>query len=243
MIQELKNRGLGSPSRAPITFLLTALISFNVASAANSGLDNVTGTGLDNVTGTGLDNVTGTGLDNVTGTGLDNVTGTGLDNVTGTGLDNVTGTGLDNFSATEPNGILLGPVSTIDSSAGTVGILGQTVQLLQNTRFGESSANELSVGNLVEVSGLVIDKGKVIATEVRLVAKVYVPGANQVYVSGLVESIDTRTGKISVGGLEVDYTSLLGSQSLDSVQPGDYVQISGTQPSYDGSLLSTNITR
>jgi hypothetical protein len=63
----------------------------------------------------------------------------------------------------------------------------------------------------------------------------YVPGATEVFVTGLLSSVDYFTGTARMGGLTIDYTSGLG----DGAAPTSAMwSFSGIRPGVDGVMVS-----
>jgi len=67
----------------------------------------------------------------------------------------------------------------------------------------------------------------------------YVPGASEVFVTGIPSSVDYRTGRAKIGNLTVDYTSSLGSGRFQGI--GAAVTVIGIQPASGGVMLSDRV--
>ena len=67
----------------------------------------------------------------------------------------------------------------------------------------------------------------------------YVPGATEVFVTGIPSSVDWNLGTATIGGLTVDYTSSLGGSGFGGL--GSAITVIGTQPARGGVMLSDRI--
>ncbi|MGI9249246.1 MAG: hypothetical protein ACR2QI_09545, partial [Woeseiaceae bacterium] len=93
----------------------------------------------------------------------------------------------------------------------------------------------MNVGDYVAVAGSVVSPGWLYADDVSISAESYVPGATDVFVTGMLSSVDLANGTAQMGGLTIDYTSSLGSSGAPS---GVMWSFSGTQPAALGVMLS-----
>lgn len=159
--------------------------------------------------------------------------------VTGTIDDNLTtGTATDVFF--DDN--VTGPIESIDTAAGSLVVLGQTVLTGPNTSFDDSispaSLDGLSAGDVVEVSGLVDANGNIVATRIELK-----PGAVQFEVHGLAIGVDTNNRRFMINNLVVDYSSaLLDNFPSGDITEGDFVEAKGgVTLGAAGELLATKV--
>jgi hypothetical protein len=128
--------------------------------------------------------------------------------------------------------MLAGPIHSIDFSNGSFVSMGQTVL------FGDS-VGALQVGNFVTVSGAISGAGLITATEVAISPKGYVPGATEVFVTGIPSSVDFGLGTAQIGELTVDYTPSLGGSGFGGI--GAAVTVIGTQPALNGTMLGDRV--
>jgi len=94
----------------------------------------------------------------------------------------------------------------------------------------------MQVGDFVAVQGTVISSGWYFADDISVSNQRYVPGSTEVFISGMMSSINLRDGTAQVGSLTIDYTSSLGSSEAPS---GAMWSFSGTRPSAGGAMVST----
>ncbi len=100
-----------------------------------------------------------------------------------------------------------GIVLSIDSANSSLNVMGQTVIHSVNTRFddGITTAGDIVVDNIVEVSGYSDGLGTIYATRIALKDNSYQAGED-IEVKGLVQQLDTNARTFKLGGLTVNYT-------------------------------------
>jgi hypothetical protein len=128
------------------------------------------------------------------------------------------------------NNVLAGPIDSIDRINGVFGSMGQVVMASQDM------LSSMRVGDFVTVGGTAISSGWYYADTVSVSDQSYVPGATEVFISGLMSSVDFMNGTAQMGDLTIDYTASLGSSAAPS---GDTWSFHGTRPSLGGSMIST----
>ena len=158
-------------------------------------------------------------------------------------------TGSDLASATLPEVtasitsdlMVLGPVESVDHKAGFFNVLGQTVRLSGSEGALRSLRRSLllvSTGVVVEVRGRLLTTGQIEAASIAIGSRQNVFGAQPLFVRGLVGTIDSSTGRLSIGNLIVDYTGALHSLDALSIRPGSEFLATGIQPTEGGSLVA-----
>jgi len=125
--------------------------------------------------------------------------------------------------------VLAGPVDSIDIINGVFESMGQVVMASQTMLSG------MRVGDYVTVSGSIASPGWLYADGVSVSTDSYVPGATEVFVTGLLSSVDLARGTAKIGSLTIDYTSSLGSASAPS---GAIWSFKGIRPADRGVMLS-----
>jgi hypothetical protein len=100
-----------------------------------------------------------------------------------------------------------GPIGALDAAAGTFVVLGQTVRVSADTSFDDriqpASLAGLSVGALVEVSGLPESDGAIRAT--RIEPK---PAGTSLELTGVVSNHDSVARRFRIGAQVVDYSAV-----------------------------------
>jgi hypothetical protein len=193
-----------------------------------TGILGIDGTGIAGIDGTGAAGIDGTGINGIDGTGAAGIDGTGILGIDGTGIAGIDGTGAAGIDGT---GVLLaGPVDSIDRINGVFESMGQVVMASQNM------LSSMRVGDFVTVGGTAISSGWYYADTVSVSDQSYVPGATEVFISGLMSSVDFMNGTAQMGDLTIDYTASLGSSVTPS---GELWSFHGTRPSLGGSMIST----
>lgn len=125
--------------------------------------------------------------------------------------------------------VLAGPVEAIDLANGTFVSLGQVVMT-----SGRELRN-LRVGDFVAVEGSVMGPGWLYADAVTVTDIDYVPGATEVFVSGMLSEIDSAAGTARIGKLTIDYTPSLARAQAPSSAMWTF---RGTQPAVTGLMIS-----
>jgi hypothetical protein len=94
---------------------------------------------------------------------------------------------------------------------------------------------DLQVGAFVVVEGTVISSGWYYAYAVNVSDQMYIPGSTEVFVSGIISSVNLMNGTAQMGDLTIDYTPSLGGSSAPS---GEMWRFSGIRPSQGGMMIS-----
>jgi hypothetical protein len=97
----------------------------------------------------------------------------------------------------------------------------------------------LQVGDYVTVTGFIVRAGVISAESVDISTSAYVPGASQVFVTGIPSSIDYKFGTARIGELTVDYTPSLGGNRFGGI--GAAITVIGTQPVLGGVMLGDRV--
>ncbi|MGC8520779.1 MAG: DUF5666 domain-containing protein, partial [Steroidobacteraceae bacterium] len=132
----------------------------------------------------------------------------------------------------------------VNAKTSTVVVLGQTYHIAPSTAIKSQSGKPLSLDSLaanelVAIQGSETANGEATVSVVTRFSQLDVPGATQLFVTGVVSS-ETATGQIHVGKLTVDVTATLTSDT-QKFAVGDLVEISGTQPNPNGLFLAQSI--
>ncbi|MBX5463799.1 MAG: hypothetical protein IRZ28_22265, partial [Steroidobacteraceae bacterium] len=142
--------------------------------------------------------------------------------------------------------LAIGTVEKFDSKTSTIVVLGQTYQIGsaklvagKKTYPASKAIGLLSPGALLWVDGELRQGGKPKVDSLTVLPETNTPGATQLFVAGVVKSID-RSGKARIGALSVDITPTLGSLG-SSVHPGDAIEVLGIQPVPGGVFVATAI--
>lgn len=111
---------------------------------------------------------------------------------------------------------LEGPVSSIDLTANTLTVLGQTVLVTPTTVFEDTTdLTTLAVNNIVEVSGFADATGAIQATRIEL--KLAAPvAATPIEVKGNAANLDTTAKTFTIGAMEQSSTQT--SDLVESAQ-------------------------
>jgi hypothetical protein len=129
--------------------------------------------------------------------------------------------------------LLAGPVESLNLAEGVFGSLGQTISMPARR------LSVLSLGDYVMVSGRISGAGAINADTVILTGHRYIPGASEVFVTGIPTSVDIGQGTALVGGLRVDYTPSLGGSDFGGI--GAAITVIGTQPALGGMMIGDRV--
>jgi hypothetical protein len=132
-------------------------------------------------------------------------------------------------------------ISDIDTHSKKVLVLGQTVIVDDSTVFRKVTIATMALNDVLQVCGLVDDRGAIRATYIERVADDFTSGA-LVRVKGIVQSLDVTAKTFEINGLTLDY-SLAPTSDLPAGVPADGmpVRVMGTLGSAGGSLAVTKI--
>jgi hypothetical protein len=97
----------------------------------------------------------------------------------------------------------------------------------------------LSIGDFVSVNGSVVSSGWLYADSVSVGNGMYVPGATEVFVTGIPSEIDPVLGQARMGELTIDYTAAMSGGGIPS---GHSLSFSGIQPVDRGLLVSDTVS-
>ncbi len=134
-----------------------------------------------------------------------------------------------------------GPVQSIDLVGSSLVVLGQRVVVSADTSFDDSispaSLDGLTVGDIVEVSGLPDANGSIIAT--RIEDK---PPGSPFEVHGIVSGLDTVNFRFNINALVVDYSgATLDDFPGGQISEGDFVEAKGTTLGAAGELIAGSV--
>lgn len=136
---------------------------------------------------------------------------------------------------------LVGPIDSLDATAGTFTVLGQTVKINAGTSFSADiqpqDINGLEAGQFVHVSGTPDAAGNLVATRIATGA-----AGDKLQVIGPVSLIDASNHKFQVNALTVDYSGA-SLEGFAGGQPanGDIVEARGT--AYDAATTTLTATQ
>ncbi len=134
-----------------------------------------------------------------------------------------------------------GPVQTIDAAGSSLVVLGQTVRVGAGTSFDDdiqpASLAGLVVGDIIEVSGLVMADGGIAAT--RIEKK---PAGAPFEVHGVATALDTVNRRFNLNALVVDYaTAQLDDFPGGQIANGQAVEAKGSTLDANGVLNATRV--
>ena len=207
---------------AKASFALGATLivcSASVAAATSaSSLNGIDSNGVLGIDSNGVQGIDSNGVAGIDSNGILGIDSNGVAGIDSNGLLGVPG-----------QTILAGPVDSIDRINGVFESMGQVVMASYSMLSG------MQVGDFVAVQGTVISSGWYFADNVSVSNQLYVPGSTEVFISGMLSSINRMDGTAQMGRLTIDFTSSLGSSDAPS---GGMWSFGGTRPSMGGTMLS-----
>jgi hypothetical protein len=204
--------------------VFTALFLVGGVRAAEevSAVLSIDGSGRHSIDGSGRHSIDGSGRHSIDGSGRHSIDGSGRHSIDGSGRYSVDG------ADASPDVVLFGSLNGV--GAGVINVLGQEFDISELGLDEQSLA--LQVGRLVYVEATPSEK-TLKATVVKTFQDFAVPGATTVFVQGPVTSVDSSTGRVSVGDLQIDVNSVGGI----SAEIGALITVTGTQPVPQGLIL------
>ena len=198
------------------------------------GIHGIDGGGSAGIDGGGILGIDGGGIRGIDGGGSAGIDGGGIHGIDGGGSAGIDGGGIHGIdgggsAGIDGGGILAGPVDRIDLVNGVFESMGQIVMASQGM------LSDMRVGDFVSVEGSVVAPGWLYADDVVLSDTPYVAGATEVFVTGMLTSVDSAEGTARMGRLTIDYTSSLGNGDGPA---GSMWSFAGIRPASDGVMIS-----
>jgi len=135
---------------------------------------------------------------------------------------------------------IVGPVSAVDATAKTLTALGQTVDVTDNTVFGERITGGLAgiaVGTVIEVNGaLNVTTGHYIATRIDVR-----PNAPYFRLRGVISGLDTTAKTFKIGDALISYAGLSTTDVFASLANGLLVRVRLQTTQVAGAWVATRI--
>ena len=116
---------------------------------------------------------------------------------------------------------------------------GTFVSIGQTVTFSGDGIGSLRIGDFVTVNGTLSGAGSIDASDVFVSPETYIPGATEVFVTGIPSSINYSLGTARIGDLTVDYTPSLGGPESGGM--GAAITVIGTQPALGGTMLGIRV--
>jgi hypothetical protein len=133
---------------------------------------------------------------------------------------------------------VLGPVSAVDVTAGTVTVLGQTVLVTSSTVFDDTLSGGLpavAIGAVVEVYGILDPaNSRVVAT--RIEAE---DAANAYKLRGRIAGVDTTAKTFSINGQVINYAGVPAAQVPPGLANGQLVRVRLQTSQVGGQWVAT----
>jgi len=131
-----------------------------------------------------------------------------------------------------------GPIELLDiqDGVGTLVALGQTVRIDPTTRFINVALEDLNVGDLIAVSGL-LDADNVLQATSLQRGPEFVPDVTPIDIEGVIVERDGGAGQFRVAGLTVEYGDAEVREEAGPLAVGAFVQAAGTQGADPGDPM------
>ncbi len=197
-----------------------------------AGIDagGVLGIDAGGIAGIDAGGIAGIDAGGVLGIDAGGIAGIDAGGIAGIDAGGIAGIDAGGIAGIDAGGVTLaGPVDSIDRVNGVFGSMGQIVMASQDM------LSSMTVGDFVAVQGSVISSGWYYADSVNVSNQGYVPGSTEVFITGMLSSINQMNGTAQMGDLIIDYTPSLGSNDAPS---GDMWSFHGTRSSMGGTMIS-----
>ena len=143
---------------------------------------------------------------------------------------------------------VLGPVEQVNRLESSLTVLGQTFGLTPSVvitigtkRYPLSVAlRVIQPGAYVSVVGE-MTSGRPTAQVILVSSRPYVPGASDVYISGVVTSYDSSTGQAKVGHLQIDATPTFATDASTRIGVGSRIEAFGRQATAGGIVWANSL--
>ena len=223
-----KARGARVYATLGATLIVMNIPNIAFADTSTSGANGISGGDVQSLSGAGLLGISGGDVLGISGGDVFGISGGDVLGISGGDVFGISGGDVHGISGGDRL-LLAGPVTSVDRMNGVFESMGQIVMASQSMLTG------IRVGDYVSVDGSIVSPGWLYADAVSVSANRYVPGSTEVFVSGMLSSINARYGTARMGNLTIDYTSSLGSSDAPSGLMWSFV---GTQPSTSGVMIS-----
>jgi hypothetical protein len=190
------------------------------------GINGIDAGGINGIDAGGINGIDAGGINGIDAGGINGIDAGGINGIDAGGINGIDAGGINGIDA---GGVLAGPVDKIDRVNGVFESMGQHVMASPDMLSG------MRVGDYVSVEGSVVAPGLLYADEVSVSGALYVPGATEVFVKGLLTSVDSDAGTAQLGDLTIDYTSSLGNGRAPE---GAMWSFSGIRPAKGGVMIS-----
>lgn len=135
-----------------------------------------------------------------------------------------------------------GPVASVNLSNDTFVVLGQTIEVTQETSFDDDFTDPdiegLIIGDIVEVSGTPDADGIILATRVEPE-----PAGTQFEVQGVVSTLDMAAQTFTINALTVDFSAaMLEDFPNGEISNDDFVEAEGMMLGGNGELIATEVS-
>lgn len=132
------------------------------------------------------------------------------------------------------NSNIRGPISSINSTDGTLAVLGQTIIINDDIRYGglATSQDDLQVDDVIQVSGFARANNDLAATRIDKL------NSTNFEVTGNISGLNTANNTFNINELVIDYGRIglpLGSEN------GSLVEVQGSEFNNDDHLIATAI--
>ena len=219
---------LGATLIVTATSALAAGGGHHVQGIDSNGLLGIDSNGVQGIDSNGALGIDSNGIQGIDSNGISGIDSNGIAGIDSNGISGIDSNGT---SGIDSNGgaVLAGPVEAIDIGNRVFHSLGQIVMA------SDEMLSDIRVGDFVTVEGSVVSDGWLYADAVVISEINYVPGATEVFVAGMLSSIDVASGTARLGNLTIDYTPSLATGNAPSSAMWSF---RGTRPAENGLMIS-----
>lgn len=136
-----------------------------------------------------------------------------------------------------------GVVTSASTDGKTIKVLNQTITTDALTLFsGFSLLQQLSVGNVLEISGSRNENGELLASTIKLTEATFTEGTTAMDLEGNISAVDANNLTFKIGELTVNYgQSILNGLSDPATAEGQYIEVQTARNLQNGALLAEQI--
>ena len=223
-----------APCALSVALAATFVPQLSIADISTAGIQDISTAGVLDISTAGIQDISTAGVLDISTAGIQDISTAGVLDISTAGVQDISTAGVLDISTAGlaeygESEVLTGPIESINLEVGSFASMGQTVAA------SREMLADLRTGDLVTVEGSVMGPGWLYADRVSVSSERYVPGATEVFVTGIPTSVNRFTGQVEMGELTVDYTASLAGGDL---RPGTVWTFRGIQPNNRGVLVA-----
>ena len=134
-----------------------------------------------------------------------------------------------------------GPIDSLTPATRSLVVLGQIVVVDEATQFGDASFSDLTIGNIVALSGFVDANGVLRATRVDRTQDAFLPGT-EIETRGTIANLNEATQTFTLNRLTIDFSAAqLVNVPESELRNGQVVEVASRQNVMAGVLVADRV--